>query len=29
MHTPAAEYGPIRTAGEKLTAFLQDHCGTD
>lgn len=26
---PSAEFGPVMSAGQRLTAFLQDHCGTD
>lgn len=27
--TPKAEFGPVKTAGEKLTAFLQANCGNN
>lgn len=27
LTAPAAEYGPVKTAGEKLAAFLQENCG--
>ena len=29
LTAPTAEFGPVMTAGQRLTAFLQDHCGAD